>query len=598
MKLTKLLRLNCGGWNRIALGFVVALLLPSASPRMSLAQTPEGYIGLQTFSEATGGSNPYDAGYAVLTTPITLDTTNQYGYGNQIGVGIGYVLGVDPIQSGDEWVLTNQGSFGEFSGQTIGTIGAGSGYNTSNVTGSVDELANLSVSLSGLGSDFLSQLGPGPGYDPSPILSYATLQAASQPVATFGVFNNAIIDINVTSYINSLPLEPGTLASYGQPYFDFGFTMSLVNPPDDGAIAAFDGLTLALVPTPEPSSIVLLGLGAIALAAVARRRMRSAPTGVATTSFQGRTLMQKPLIVFLLATSAATAAPRLAGAGTITFVVPTFNVLYSATQDQTGYFNVGVYETGGNDVLDGFQADLLLNRGPSNFSFINADLNTQVVAGLNGTAYSYAFNPNTGNSYDAAYNISPYVAPNEAFNNDVAVGPGTVLTSIPVGMMRVEYDIPAGTANGSYLLTFNQNNPNNDAAADLVLTGSPNNPQQASPGAVVNGAINVVDPFAGGAQANFGTITSPGDFTSNFLEPATPAALQAAIGAVAAGQIDFQLAGGAAQLWELAYSGTFTGGATVTVHFDPSAIGNTPLSDLYIEHYENGFLGHSVESSD
>ena len=30
------------------------------------------------------------------------------------------------------------------------------------------------------------------------------------------------------------------------------------------------------------------------------------------------------------------------------------------------------------------------------------------------------------------------------------------------------------------------------------------------------------------------------------------------------------------------------GSATVTLHFDPSLIGDFPLADLYIEHYTNG----------
>ena len=36
------------------------------------------------------------------------------------------------------------------------------------------------------------------------------------------------------------------------------------------------------------------------------------------------------------------------------------------------------------------------------------------------------------------------------------------------------------------------------------------------------------------------------------------------------------------------FNGSFAGDATVTLHFDPSLLGNTPVSDIYVEHYENG----------
>lgn len=92
----------------------------------------------------------------------------------------------------------------------------------------------------------------------------------------------------------------------------------------------------------------------------------------------------------------------------------------------------------------------------------------------------------------------------------------------------------------------------------------------------------------GGGGATFTNITTPGAFTDTFLEPTTPVALQQAIGESAAGEINFVLPSQTVQLWELGFTGGFSGDATVTLHFDPTLIGNTPLSDLYIEHYENG----------
>jgi hypothetical protein len=105
-----------------------------------------------------------------------------------------------------------------------------------------------------------------------------------------------------------------------------------------------------------------------------------------------------------------------------------------------------------------------------------------------------------------------------------------------------------------------------------------------SSGAAAGGGPTAV----GGGGAMFTNITSPGVFTDTFLEPTTPAALQEAIGEVADGEINFVLPSQTVQLWELGFAGSFTGDATVTLHFDPSLIGDVPLSDLYVEHYEDG----------
>ncbi len=93
----------------------------------------------------------------------------------------------------------------------------------------------------------------------------------------------------------------------------------------------------------------------------------------------------------------------------------------------------------------------------------------------------------------------------------------------------------------------------------------------------------------GGVNADFGNanVTTPGTLTSNFQEATSAAALTAAIGTVAAGQINFLLSGSMIQVWDLSFSGVFTGDATTTLHFDPSLI-NVPVADLVIEHYENG----------
>jgi hypothetical protein len=71
------------------------------------------------------------------------------------------------------------------------------------------------------------------------------------------------------------------------------------------------------------------------------------------------------------------------------------------------------------------------------------------------------------------------------------------LSATPLGLLRVEYEVPAGTAMGSYALTFNQDNPNTDPFSDYVDTTSNSDMDNSfSPGAVVDGAI-VVTPEPG-----------------------------------------------------------------------------------------------------
>jgi hypothetical protein len=94
----------------------------------------------------------------------------------------------------------------------------------------------------------------------------------------------------------------------------------------------------------------------------------------------------------------------------------------------------------------------------------------------------------------------------------------------------------------------------------------------------------------GGASTSFANVSADGKFTSNFIEPTTPQALEEAVGALAAHQSNFGLSGDTIQLWELNFTGTFSGLATVTLHFDPALVGNFPLSELFVEHFHNGWV--------
>jgi hypothetical protein len=208
--------------------------------------------------------------------------------------------------------------------------------------------------------------------------------------------------------------------------------------------------------------------------------------GAASAYLRGP-LVRKSFAVFLLGAVAAIAGARLATPGTITFDVPTINVAQEP-YDQTGYFDVTVFQTGGGSTLYAFQTDLLLNSGASNVSFIDADLNTSVP---------YVF---SANSFQETFGGLPAFAPNEAsFADDPFNNVGIALSSTPLGLMRVEYDVPADTAVGSYALTFNQDPvPNGldghqgDIFADFVDTTSIFDNNDIFSPAVINGAINVV----------------------------------------------------------------------------------------------------------
>ena len=127
--------------------------------------------------------------------------------------------------------------------------------------------------------------------------------------------------------------------------------------------------------------------------------------------------------------------------------------------NQTGYFDVTVTQAGGGSSLYQFEADLFLSGNPSagltafNYTpgdevstlpyFANADLNTSVP---------YVFNGNSQNQTGSTLPfLDNYPGPSTQVNNsdDVNVNTGAALSSSPLGLMRVEYDVPANAPIGS-----------------------------------------------------------------------------------------------------------------------------------------------------
>ena len=170
------------------------------------------------------------------------------------------------------------------------------------------------------------------------------------------------------------------------------------------------------------------------------------------------------------------------------------------------------------------------------------------------------------------------------------------------------FELAAGTSTITTLTTFSGSNGYNpssglvaDAAGNLfgmTESGAGNSgtvfelsPTTASVGqganqtATVGGGTSVV----GGVQSTLPDVTTPGTFTTTYTVATSLSQLISDIGSAAAGTINFAFANSSAvQLWQLHFDGTFTGEATVTVHFDPTLLGGIPLSELYIEHYDNG----------
>ena len=89
----------------------------------------------------------------------------------------------------------------------------------------------------------------------------------------------------------------------------------------------------------------------------------------------------------------------------------------------------------------------------------------------------------------------------------------------------------------------------------------------------------------GGASMNFpGQLLSTGSFSSSFYEPGTPAEIAQTLAALNAGQSTFILPGAPAQIWDLDFTGSFTGNATVTLSYNPASVTVGP-SLLRIRHW-------------
>ena len=88
----------------------------------------------------------------------------------------------------------------------------------------------------------------------------------------------------------------------------------------------------------------------------------------------------------------------------------------------------------------------------------------------------------------------------------------------------------------------------------------------------------------GGATSRFPGLTTTGTLSSSFYQPGTPAEIAQTLAALNAGQSTFILPGAPAQIWDLDFTGSFTGSATVTLSYNPASVTVAP-SLLRIRHW-------------
>lgn len=89
----------------------------------------------------------------------------------------------------------------------------------------------------------------------------------------------------------------------------------------------------------------------------------------------------------------------------------------------------------------------------------------------------------------------------------------------------------------------------------------------------------------GGLDASFASVTTPGSVYAQQI-PTTGLSVQA-YNALAT-ETNFHLVGGASpQIWEVSFSGAFTGPATLTFNYDPSLLGGVSPNSLFIEHFNS-----------
>jgi len=210
----------------------------------------------------------------------------------------------------------------------------------------------------------------------------------------------------------------------------------------------------------------------------------------------------------LVLVGAVIAAPQLASAGVITFTAPTITITPAqAAAGVTGYANVTISEPGGGDTIYQSGVDLFLDPKTSGLNFVPYAGDGSVTGQTAGADYhteigppaleTYLFN---GKSSDISFNspvfTDSYDGSNanqsEAQTSDETTGTGVALSASLLGLMRIEYNIPAGSPAGTYPLTFTP--AVNGGGGNFTDNVSVLDSNYQLPGSLVNGAIIIQTP--------------------------------------------------------------------------------------------------------
>jgi hypothetical protein len=178
--------------------------------------------------------------------------------------------------------------------------------------------------------------------------------------------------------------------------------------------------------------------------------------------------MKRASSMRLFVAAALVALPSLALADSITFSTPTINLTESGSV-QTGYFDIlilnsadsntsggagdytadgiangssGVTNTNGTDQVSGITAEVETTGA---LTFLGADISTNTAA-VNPAVYLY--------TSDSSVNQVNLPSNQDAFINGIPSDNGTnVVAGTPLGLLRVQYSVPANTT-GSFPLTI------------------------------------------------------------------------------------------------------------------------------------------------
>lgn len=91
----------------------------------------------------------------------------------------------------------------------------------------------------------------------------------------------------------------------------------------------------------------------------------------------------------------------------------------------------------------------------------------------------------------------------------------------------------------------------------------------------------------GGLSATFDAVTNGGRFSADYFQAVSGQGLAIRIGDAAANAVDFNFAGATSQVWQVEFSGAFTGSTTLVFHYDDTGL-LVPEDSLQIRHFVNG----------